>query len=62
MFGGLSLGVLYVYFIRDVTKKQDGLFGVALLEALAGRFIRFGESDVNSRVTQARRIGGPGRW
>ena len=43
------------------TKKQDGLVGVALLEALAGQFIYFSESYVHSRLIQARRIGGPGR-
>ena len=61
MFGGLSLGVLYGYFIKGVTKKHDDLVRVVLLEALAGRFICFGESDVNPRVIQTRRIEGPGR-
>ncbi len=61
VFGGLPLGVLYGYFIKGVTKKQDGPVSPALLEALAGRFICFGESDVNPRVIQAGRIGGPGR-
>ena len=61
VFGGSSLSVLYGYFTKGVTKKQDGPFGTALLEALAGRFICFGESNVNPRVIQARRIEGPGR-
>ena len=47
VFGGLSLGVLYGYFIiKGVTKKQDGPFGAVLLEALAGRFMCFGGSGV----------------
>ena len=45
MFGGLSLCVLYGYFIEGVTKKHDDLVGTALLEALAGCFMCFGESD-----------------
>ena len=61
VFGGLSLGVLYGYFIKGVTKKLDDSFPIALLKALAGRFICFGESDVNPRPIQTRRIGGPGR-
>ena len=61
VFGGLSLDILYGYFTRGVRKKQGRSVGVALLEALAGRFICFGESDVNPRVIQAGRIEGPGR-
>ena len=60
VFGELSLGVLCVDFIKGVTEKQDGSISIALLEALAGRFVCFGESDVNPRPIQARRIGGPG--
>ena len=59
--GGLSLGVLYGCFIKGVTKKQDDLVRVVLLEALAGRFICFGESDGNPRLIRAGRIRGPGR-
>ena len=47
VFDGSSLSVLYGYFIKGVAKKQDGPSGVALLEALAGPFICFGESDVH---------------
>ena len=61
VFGGLSLGVLYGYFIIGATKKLDGPFSTALLEALAGRFICFGESDVRPFHLQAGRIEGPGR-
>ena len=41
--------------------KPDGLFSTALLEALAGQFIGFGENDVRPRVIQRGRIRGPGR-
>ena len=61
VFGGSSLGYFYGYFIEGVTKKHDDLFGVALLEAFAVRFICFGESYVNPRVFQRGRIEGPGR-
>ena len=61
VFGGSLLGVLYGYFTRCVRKKQGSDDGTALLDALAGRFICFGESDVNPRVIQRGRIGGPGR-
>ena len=60
VFGGLSLGVLYGLFTKGVRKKQGTLVGVVLLEALAGRFICFGESDVNQRVCQRGRIEGLG--
>ena len=56
MFGGLSLGVLYAYFTEGVRKKQDTSVGTALLEALAGQFVYFGESDVHPCHSQARRI------
>ena len=61
MFGGLSLGVLYAYFTKAVRKTQDSSGGIALLDALAGHFIYFGEGDLNPRVVQAGRIEGPGR-
>ena len=61
MSGGSSLGVLYGYFTKGVPEKYDDLVGVVLLDALAGRFIWFGESDVHPRHFQAGRIGGPGR-
>ena len=40
--------------------KRLGSFSPALLEALAQRFVGFGEHDVRPRVIQAGRIGGPG--
>ena len=49
VFGGFSLDVLYGYSIKGVTKKQDGPVRVVFLEALVGRFICFGESDVRPR-------------
>ena len=61
VFDGLSLGDLYGYFMKGVTKKRDGPIDGVLFEALAGRLICFGERDVNPRVIQTRRIGGPGR-
>ena len=60
VFGGLSLRVLHGDFIRGVTKKQDDFVGPVLFEALAGRFICCGESDVNPRHFQRVRIQGPG--
>ena len=41
--------------------KRVGFNRVELLEALARRFIWFGEKDVRPRVIQGGRIGGPGR-
>ena len=61
MFGGLSLGDSYGYFTESVTKQQGASVGVALLEALAWRFIYFGESYIDPRHFQAGRIRGPGR-
>ena len=61
VFGGLSLGVFCGYFTKGVTKKHDDLVGTVLVEALARRFICFGENDVNPRVIQTCRIEGPGR-
>ena len=61
VFGGSSLDVLYGDFLAGVAKKQDGPVSPALLEALPGRFICFGESDVNPRPIRAGRIEGPWR-
>ena len=41
--------------------KSDTSVGTALLEALAGQFIYFSESNVRPRLIQRARIGGPGR-
>lgn len=60
VFGGLSLGVSCDCFTKGVRKREDTQAGIALLQALAWRFICFGESYVNLRVAQACRIGGSG--
>ena len=60
VFGGSSRD-LYGYFTKGVRKKQGTSVGAVLLEALALRFIHFGESDIHPRPIQARRIEGPGR-
>ena len=49
-----------VFFKGTRTKTQDTSVGIVLLEALAGEFIYFSESDVHPRVIQARRIEGTG--
>ena len=41
--------------------KRAGCNSLALLEALAKRFVWFGENQVRPRHFQADRIGGPGR-
>ena len=48
---------------KEKENKKVGLNRAALLEALAQRFIWFGENDVRPRVIQAGRIGcrGEGR-
>ena len=48
-------------FNQRPKETQDGQFSTALVEAFAWQFIYFGESDVNPRVIQTRRIEGPGR-
>ena len=58
VFGRSSLGDLYVFFTKGRRKKQDGVNIAVLLEALAGRFICFGESDVPPRHFQRGRIRG----
>lgn len=45
VFGRSSLGVFHGYLTECVTNKHDDLVGIALLEAVAGHLICFGESD-----------------
>ena len=61
MFVGLVFDRLHVFPIKSVRTKQDGSINVVLLEALAGRSVWFGGSDVNPRMIQRGLIGGPGR-
>ena len=57
----LVCGRLYDILIERVRNKLDDPVRVALLEALAGRFVWLGEIDLNPRPIQAGRIGCPGR-
>ena len=58
---GSSHSVLNGFLTRGPDKKRDDLVGIALLEALAGQFIYFGETDVHPRHFQTGRIGGQER-
>ena len=54
--------IVCLFFLTTAKEDElDGLVWVVLLEALAVRFVWFGESGVNPRVIQAPRMGGPGR-
>ena len=61
MCGGLVSCRLYGFIITSVRKTQDGLICIALVEALAGRFVLFGENDYNPRAIQRGQMGGPGK-
>ena len=61
VFGRSSRRDFYGLFTKGVRKREGTEVSVALFEAFARRFIRFGESDVRPRHFQAGRIEGPGR-
>ena len=61
VLGELSLGVLYGYFIKGVTKKQDGPVSSAFFEAFVGRFLCVWRTDIHPCHFQGGWIEGPGR-
>ena len=59
--GWLGCLLSHCFVTKRCRKQQDDLVRVVLLEALAQRFMAFGENDVRPRVIRTHRVGGPGR-